>query len=63
MELGSYRSWKPRKSWNLTISFPGLEGHLILYLVLESHGKLKFCFIDYLMQMTGQLQCKIERSN
>ena len=31
---------------------------------LESHGKLKFGLIDYLLQMIErQGQCKIERSN
>ena len=35
---------KPGKSWNLRISFPGLESHGILLLVLESHGKVKVRF-------------------
>ena len=30
--------------------------------VLESQGKLKFCLIDYLLQMTMQGQCKVEWS-
>ena len=32
-------------------------------LVLEIHGKLKFCLVVWLLQMTKQGQCKIERSN
>ena len=39
---------KPAKSWNLRISFsrPGKSWNLIqLFLVLESHGKLKFCLV------------------
>ena len=48
---------KPGKSWNLRISFPGLESHGILLLVLESHGKLKFGLIDYLLQMKRRGQC------
>ena len=32
-------------------------------LILESHGKLKFCVIDYLLWMTRPGQCKIERNS
>ena len=45
---------KPGKSWNLSISFPRPGSHGIELLVLESHGKLKFCVIDKLPQMARQ---------
>ena len=41
---------------NNLFHIPGLESHGI-FLVLKSHGKLKFCL------MTKQGQCEIERSN
>ena len=34
--------------------FSRLESHGIQLLVHESHGKLKFCLIDYFLQMTMQ---------
>ena len=41
----------------------GRESHGIYLSVVESHGKLKFCLVDLLLQMTKQGQCKIERIN
>ena len=60
---GSYRSWKTWKVMELKnfISRPGKSWNLIVG--LESHGKLKFGLIDYLLQMKRPGQCKIERSN
>ena len=37
----------------------GLESHGIYLSVVESHGKLKFCLVELLLQMTKQGQCKI----
>ena len=48
MELKNFIS-RPGKSWNLIVG-------------LESHGKLKFGLIDYLLQMKRPGQCKIERN-
>ena len=45
---------KPGKSWNLSILFFRPGSHGIELLVLESYGKLKFCVIDKLPQMTRQ---------
>ena len=41
---------RPWKSWNFIVQ----SG-------VESHGKLKFCLVVLLLQMTKQGQCKIER--
>ena len=41
----------------------GRESHGIYLSVVESHGKLKFCLVELLLQMTKQGQCKIERIN
>ena len=41
---------RPWKSWNCIVQ----SG-------VESHGKLKFCLVVLLLQMTKQGQCKIER--
>ena len=53
---------KPGKSWNSRFSFPGLESHGILFLVLEGHGKLKFSLMYQLLQMIRQGQFNVERS-
>ena len=46
---GSYRSWKTWKVMEFKnfISRPGKSLNLIL-LILESHGKFKFCLVDYM---------------
>ena len=43
------------------ISGSGKSWNLIILLMLESHGKLNFCLIDYLLRMTRPGRCKIKR--
>ena len=33
------------------------------FIFLESHGKLKLCLVDLLLQMSKQGQCAIDTSN
>ena len=32
-------------------------------MIVESHGQLKLCLVNYLLRMSKQGQCKIEMSN
>ena len=69
--FGSATGWS-RPSHSLEHWYCGLEclrrrrdreSHGIYLSVVESHGKLKFCLVELLLQMTKQGQCKIERIN
>ena len=52
VDQGFYRLWK---TWKV-MKFKN-------FIFLESHGKLKLCLVDLLLQMSKQGQCAIDTSN